>query len=156
MEIGKKLPQKNRLDLQTEIRSTIEDMLEDRPKQTERPVDNTMIEEVLKEYGSPAKVAASYHPTRYLIGPQIYPFFMTVVKIVLGVLFAVTLEVFYGIITTTLPVPHFMDHWVILRCSSSGVRQQHWATLFWCLPFLNASCLQLNLMNQKMNGNHQI
>ncbi|MBN2256792.1 MAG: hypothetical protein JW704_03080 [Anaerolineaceae bacterium] len=92
--IGRKLPQKNRLDLQTEIRSTLEDMLEDRAQQTGRPIDNNMIEEVLKEYGSPAKVAAAYLPTRYLIGPQLYPFFMTVVKIVLGVLLAVSLASF--------------------------------------------------------------
>ncbi len=60
-------------------------MLDDQAQQTDRPVDNVMIEEVLKEYGSPAKVAAAYHPTRYLIGPQLYPFFLMVVKIVLGV-----------------------------------------------------------------------
>jgi hypothetical protein len=94
MEIGKYLPHRNRLDLQTEIRSTIEDMLDDRAQQTGQPVDNVMIEDVLKEYGSPSKVAAAYHPTRYLIGPQMYPFFLMVVKIVLSVLFAVTLGSF--------------------------------------------------------------
>jgi hypothetical protein len=89
-EIGKKLPQKNRIDLQTEIRSTIEDMLEDRSRTAKRPVNDEMIKAVLIEYGSPAKVAAAYHPTRYLISPQLYPFFTMVVKIVLTVLFAVT------------------------------------------------------------------
>jgi hypothetical protein len=95
MEIGKNLPRRNRLDLQTEIRSTIEDMLDDRAQQTGLPVDNTMIEDVLKEYGSPTKVAAAYHPTRFLIGPQMYPFFLMVVKIVLSVLFVVTLGSFF-------------------------------------------------------------
>jgi hypothetical protein len=93
-EIGKKLPHRNRLDLQTEIRSTIEDMLDDRAQQTGRPIDDDMIDDVLSEYGSPAKVAAAYHPTHYLIGPQLYPFFVMVVKIVLGVLFAVFLGSF--------------------------------------------------------------
>jgi hypothetical protein len=80
------LPRKDRLDLQTEIRSTIEDMLEDRSQQSGKPVDETLISEVLQEYGAPAKVAASYKPTRYLIGPRMYPFFEMVVKIVLSVL----------------------------------------------------------------------
>ncbi len=94
IEIGKKLPRKNRIDLQTEIRSTIEDMLEDRSRTAKRPVDNQMIEEVLAEYGSPTKVAEAYHATQYVIGPQLYPFFIFVVKIVLGVLLAVTLAGF--------------------------------------------------------------
>ncbi len=94
LEIGKHLPRRNRPDLQAEIRSTIEDMIDDKAQQTARPVDDVMIEEVLKEYGSPAKVAAAYNPARYLIGPQLYPFFLMVIKIVLGVLFAVTLASF--------------------------------------------------------------
>jgi hypothetical protein len=107
-EIGKKLPQKNRLDLQTEIRSTIEDMLEDRSKKTGRSIDNKMIEEVLQEYGSPAKVAASYHTPHYLIGPQLYPFFIIVVKIVLVVLLAVTLGGFLLNYYTNLAGPGFL------------------------------------------------
>lgn len=94
LEIGNHLPRRNRPDLQAEIRSTIEDMIDDKVGQTDRSVDDDMIEEVLKEYGSPAKVAAAYHPTRYLIGPQLYPFFLLVTKIVLGVLLAVTLASF--------------------------------------------------------------
>lgn len=91
VEVGKHLPQKNRLDLQTEIRSTIEDMLEDRSGQSGKPVDDAMISEVLLEYGAPAKVAAAYSPARYLIGPRLYPFFEMVVKIVFSVLGAIAL-----------------------------------------------------------------
>jgi hypothetical protein len=108
IEIGKKLPQKNRIDLQTEIRSTIEDMLEDRSRTAKHPIDNKMIEEVLMEYGSPAKVASAYQPTRSLIGPQLYPFFMMVVKIVLGVLFAVTLGAFLWEYYNNLAGPDFI------------------------------------------------
>ncbi len=90
-EIGKHLPRKNRLDLQTEIRSTLEDMLEDRSQATGKPVDEALITEVLKEYGAPAKVAAAYQPTKYLIGPHLYPIFEMVVKIVVAVLTVVSL-----------------------------------------------------------------
>jgi hypothetical protein len=85
-QLGKHLPRKNRLDLQAEIRSTIEDMLEDRSQSSGRPVDDALIAEVLTEYGSPEKVAAGYKPTRYLIGPRLYPFFRMVVRIVFAVL----------------------------------------------------------------------
>jgi hypothetical protein len=108
IEIGKKLPRKNRLDLQTEIRSTIEDMLEDRSRSAKRPIDNQMIEDILAEYGSPAKVAAAYHTTHYVIGPQLYPFFILVVKIVLGVLLAVTLAGFLWNYYTNPVGPGFM------------------------------------------------
>ena len=43
LETGKHLPHRNRLDLQAEIRSTIEDMLDDRAQQDGRDVDNQMI-----------------------------------------------------------------------------------------------------------------
>ncbi len=93
-EVGKRLPFRNRRDLQAEIRSTIEDMLEDRSRETGRPVDDALTGEILAEFGSPDKVAAGYSPARYLIGPRLYPIFSLVVRIVLTVLFAVMLAVF--------------------------------------------------------------
>ncbi len=85
-EIGRRLPQKSRADIEKEIRSALEDMLEDRSKQESRAVDEEMIVQVLKEYGKPAKVAASYLPERYLVGPQLFPVFWMVLRIVFAVL----------------------------------------------------------------------
>lgn len=85
-EVGKHLPRKNRADIQTEIKSSLEDMLEDRARATGQKVDDQMVKEVLKEYGSPEKIASSYLPERYLIGPRLYPIFTLVLKIVLTVL----------------------------------------------------------------------
>lgn len=81
-EVGRCLPKKSRADIESEIRSTLEDMLEDRSRESGKPVDDEMIVELLQEYGSPKKVADSYLPVRYLIGPRLYPFFEMVVKIV--------------------------------------------------------------------------
>lgn len=89
-EVGKHLPRKNRADIEAEIRSTLEDMLEER-KQTQGQVDDAAILELLREYGAPRKVAESYVGPRYLIGPRMYPFFEMVTRIVLIVLFVVTL-----------------------------------------------------------------
>lgn len=89
-EVGKHLPRKQRADIQAEIRSTLEDMLEER-KQPQGAVDDAMIIALLKEYGSPREVAESYVGPRYLIGPRVYPIFELVTKIVLAVLLAVSL-----------------------------------------------------------------
>jgi hypothetical protein len=90
-EVGKRLPLKGRGDIETELRSTLEDMLEDRSRKAGRAVDEAMILDLLKEYGPPDKVASTYDPHPYLIGPRLYPFFLRVLKIVLTVLVTVLL-----------------------------------------------------------------
>ncbi|HEX9013915.1 MAG TPA: hypothetical protein VF813_10375, partial [Anaerolineaceae bacterium] len=84
--IGKHLPRKTRADIETEIHSTLEDMLADRSAKTGRPMDEAMAKEVLKEYGAPEQVAATYVPESYLIGPRMFPLFWMVVRIVFLVL----------------------------------------------------------------------
>jgi hypothetical protein len=84
--VGKRLPMKMRGDVATEIRSTIEDMLQDRSEQTGKPADGSMLTEILRSYGSPSQVAAKYRTERYLVGPQLYPIFSLVVRIVFIVL----------------------------------------------------------------------
>jgi hypothetical protein len=90
-EVGRHLPQKSRTDLENEIRSTLEDMLEDRSAETDKPVDEEMTVQILKEFGHPLKVAASYMPQRYLIGPQLFPYFIMVMKWALLVAFGIGL-----------------------------------------------------------------
>ena len=89
-EIGRKLPQKTRADIEKEIRSAVEDMLDDRSKKESRAIDEDMTVAVLKEYGNPETVAASYLPERYLIGPQLFPIFWLVTQIVFAVLTTLT------------------------------------------------------------------
>ncbi len=90
-EIGKGLPRRNRTDIETEIKSTLQDMLDERSARTGKPVDDAMVRDLLKEYGAPAKVAASYRPASYLIGPRLVPLFELVTKIVMAVLLGVSL-----------------------------------------------------------------
>ncbi len=85
-EVGRHLPQKNRADIEAEIRSTLQDMLEERSRSAGRPVDEEMTLEVLKAYGAPEKVATTYAGERYLIGPRLYPIFLTVVRVVFPVI----------------------------------------------------------------------
>lgn len=106
--VGKHLPRKNRADIEAEIRSTLEDMLEERKQATGEAEDNTVIE-LLKEYGAPRDVAASYTGPRYLIGPRVYPIFELVTKIVVAVLLAVTLVgLGIGLSRSSLAGPEFL------------------------------------------------
>jgi hypothetical protein len=91
-EVGKNLPLLNgREDIEKELKSTLEDMLEDRAQSSGRVRDEALEIEMLKEYGSPQKVAQTYNPHPYLIGPKLFPFFLFVLKIVLTVVVSVML-----------------------------------------------------------------
>ena len=81
-EVGRFLPRKKRGSIQAELRSSVVDTLEDRygPEP-----DESKICEVLKEFGKPRDVAASYHPRgQYLVGPGLYPLFRMVAWIVVA------------------------------------------------------------------------
>jgi hypothetical protein len=95
-EVGRRLPRKTHTDIEAEIRSILQDMLEERSQKTGKPVDEEMTLDVLKEYGAPEKIAATYLGDRYLIGPRLYPIFMLVLRIVLmvtGILAAIGLGI---------------------------------------------------------------
>lgn len=88
-EVGRRLPEKNRADIEREIRSMIEDTLEDESAAQGRPVDEEMLVAVLTRIGSPEKLADSYAPPKYLVGPALYPTYLLVMKVVLGIVLAV-------------------------------------------------------------------
>jgi hypothetical protein len=82
-DVTKRLPEKLRADVERELRSNIEDMLPDDPAEED-------VVRVLTELGSPAKLAAAYRPNpRYLISPQLFDDYLTVLKIVAVTLAAI-------------------------------------------------------------------
>ncbi len=83
--VTKRLPEKQRGDIEKELRSIIEDMME-QYKETE-PKD-LIIQKVLLELGDPVLLADNYREAkRYLIGPQYFDKYMLVLKIVFGAVF---------------------------------------------------------------------
>jgi len=81
-EVGRFLPRKKRGSIQAELRSSVVDTLEDRYGQEP---DENEIAVILKEFGKPRDVAASYHPGgQYLVGPGLYPLFRMVAWIVVA------------------------------------------------------------------------
>jgi len=76
-QVGYYLPQKERADIEAELRSQIQDQLDDR--YGESPLDEEIVS-VLTELGHPYKMALVYSSDKYLIGPDLYPFMMVVLR----------------------------------------------------------------------------
>jgi hypothetical protein len=109
-EVGKHLPRKTRLDIETELRSTLEDMLEDRSQQTGRPADEALATELLQEYGSPREVAATYQAFPYLIGPRMFPMYTLVLKIVIfAVTLGLTIATIVSVVNSSMSSPELLS-----------------------------------------------
>ena len=94
-ETRQHLPLNNRDDIIAEIRSVLLDMIEERNPNPGSTPDEATIKAVLSEFGSPRKVAHQYTTHQYLIGPQIFPVYLQVLKIVLIVVAALNI---FGVI----------------------------------------------------------
>jgi hypothetical protein len=89
------LPARQREETVKEIRSLIQDALDDRSKAEGSQPDETMMADVLKQFGPPEKIVAPYLPEKYLIGPRLFPTFVTVIKIVLPIIAVLSLVGFW-------------------------------------------------------------
>jgi hypothetical protein len=80
--VGKHLPKSHREDIKKEIRSTIEDIIEERAD-GETPTEQ-QIDEILLELGEPREFACKYRKdANYLIGPGLFDTYKLVLKICL-------------------------------------------------------------------------
>jgi hypothetical protein len=93
--VSDNLPAKLRKDTVTEIRSLIQDALDDRSKAEGREPDDEMMAAVLTQFGPPEKIVAPYLPEKYLIGPRLFPTFMLVLRIVLPIIAVLSLIGFW-------------------------------------------------------------
>jgi hypothetical protein len=79
------LPEKQRLDIERELRTLIDDMLEQREDMGSY---EEQLKSVLMELGDPSVLADSYRDKkRYLIGPQNFDNYILILKIVAGAIF---------------------------------------------------------------------
>ncbi len=102
--VSENLPAKHRQDTITEIRSLIQDALDDRSKAEGKAPDEEMMSAVLKQFGPPEKIVAPYLPEKYLIGPQLFPAFILVLQIALPIIAVLTLVTFWIGLNVSLPV----------------------------------------------------
>lgn len=76
-QVGRYLPPSERADIEAELRSQIQDQLDDR--YAEAPTQE-QVASVLAEMGHPYMIAASYSGEQYLVGPLLYPYLMMVLR----------------------------------------------------------------------------
>ena len=79
------LPKASREDIVAELRDLIMNRVEDAEAVRGRPLDKDEMEALLREVGHPIAVAGRYGPSRALVGPEIYPFWLFGVKATLAV-----------------------------------------------------------------------
>jgi hypothetical protein len=101
------LPARLRKDTVTEIRSLIQDALDDRSKSEGRAPDDEMMADVLKQFGPPEKIVAPYLPEKYLIGPRLFPTFLLVLRIVLPIIAVLSLVGFWVGFSRTVSITGF-------------------------------------------------
>ena len=89
-EVGQYLPHRLRADVEAELRSLLTDSVEEKALLGGVPAGDEMAAKVLREFGTPKDVAARYAPEpQYLIGPRLYPAYVTSVKVMLPILAAI-------------------------------------------------------------------
>lgn len=100
--ISRELPVSQQEDILKELRSSLYDALEG---EGDEPITDERAAAIIKQMGSPRHVAASYYPAgQYVIGPALYPMFMTILKIVLVTILsvqAVLIGLSFGTAVTT-------------------------------------------------------
>ena len=79
-QVGRYLPPKERAEIEAELRSQIQDQLDDRYAGSPSQAD---VASVLAEFGHPYQIATSYSSDKYLVGPMLYPYLMMVLRYVL-------------------------------------------------------------------------
>jgi len=91
-EVGQYLPHRLRADVEAELRSLLTDSVEEKALLGGVAADDELAAKVLREFGAPKDVAARYAPEpQYLIGPRLYPAYLTAVKVMLPILAAIVL-----------------------------------------------------------------
>jgi hypothetical protein len=89
--VGALLPATQRPDILAELRDALLTQMEERQSQLGRALTTEETEALLKAHGRPAAVAASYRPQRPLIGPLLLPWYVFVLRVVLGISWIVAL-----------------------------------------------------------------
>jgi hypothetical protein len=133
-EVGRHLPEKDRADIEAEIRSMVEDMLEERGNQP-TSADDKAIGETLEQLGDPTLLASNYAPPRrYLIGPDWYEIYIKSLQRVLFTALPIVAAVTFILTLTENPL-NFIDAVgeALGSAFNVGVQIWFWMTLVFVL-----------------------
>ncbi|HEY3949330.1 hypothetical protein [Phenylobacterium sp.] len=84
--IGRQLPATQAGDILGELREELLSRQEEREAALGRPLTRQDVEALLLEFGHPLVVAARYRKTQQLIGPEVFPFWLTTIQWSLAIL----------------------------------------------------------------------
>ncbi|MDB5691137.1 MAG: hypothetical protein JWO81_200 [Alphaproteobacteria bacterium] len=84
--IRRNLPGDRAEDIAAELRDLLASRIEDREAALDRPLNGDETKAVLRDFGHPLVVAARYRKQQWLIGPDVFPFYLSVLRIVLAIL----------------------------------------------------------------------
>ncbi|MBQ7954300.1 MAG: hypothetical protein IJ282_00980 [Lachnospiraceae bacterium] len=107
-DVVRRLPETQRKDIEEELETLIEDMLEERADNGKSEEEN--VQEVLRELGEPSELSAKYRGDKqYLLGGEYYPLYCQILKIVLicvaaGMLIVTAVDSFVQVGTETMSV----------------------------------------------------
>jgi len=147
--VGKRLPWKRQDDIVAELRVNLESQLEDKEAQLGRPLTTREAEAWLRQLGSPAKMASRYLPQQYLIGPELFPTYLymlrlTVFWMMVIYVIATVVRIFTGEIPDGVAVAG-----AVLRVPGILMTGAAWITLiFACIEFAarNSMAQQLGIV----------
>lgn len=105
--VRKQLSRKDRDDIVAELRTALMSQIEAEQDDRGRSLTEEDMAAILKRYGAPETVAASYGARQHLIGPRIYRHYMFVVRLVLWIVGAATLTMAGAALTSAQPAAGF-------------------------------------------------
>lgn len=84
--VSRQLPAKQAADIEAELRDVLLSRVEEQEARLGRPLGRVELESLLIEFGHPLVVAGRYRKVQHLIGPEVFPFWLTTVKWALVIL----------------------------------------------------------------------
>lgn len=94
--VRRNLPADKADDIVAELRDDLMSRVEDREEGKGRPLTQDETSALLKDFGHPLVVASRFRTHQYLIGPAVFPFYLSVLRIVLLIVVAVVIAVAAG------------------------------------------------------------
>ncbi len=76
------LPKNQKQDIVAELSEDLHAQIQEQEAALGRQLSQDEVAAILKKFGSPMQVALRYQPPRYLIGPQVFPMYLFVLKLV--------------------------------------------------------------------------
>jgi hypothetical protein len=83
--VRQNLPAEKADDIIAELHDELATRQEAREDALGRPLKRDELTALLREFGHPLVIAARYRPQQYLIGPEIYPFYLFALRVVLTI-----------------------------------------------------------------------